>query len=216
MLSLSSCVPLFLHSMDYNKNLRLHSLLLYSSSSSYSSYLPLVLSPSLLVFVHPCKVGSGEQASFSPRRVRLFNTRTEKYICELNFVSSVLNVKLNRSRYCRRCSFRRNRSHFLFCLLIIIICYERKGRQDRQQPVAVARADAQNRTRYDTKQLLQQLGQQLSQSDEREGREEGTAKRQRTDDERMGRDGAEEGRVLCCGSGQGRHEKETAQEGRGL
>jgi len=43
-------------------------------------------------------VGAGEQASFSPRRVRLFNTKTNNYICELNFVSTVLNVKLNKAR----------------------------------------------------------------------------------------------------------------------
>jgi autophagy-related protein 18 len=38
-------------------------------------------------------VGAGEQASFSPRRLRIFNTKTEKYICELNFLSTVLQVK---------------------------------------------------------------------------------------------------------------------------
>ncbi len=45
-----------------------------------------------------CLVGAGEQASYSPRRLRLWNTKLEKEICDLNFVHTVLNVKLNRSR----------------------------------------------------------------------------------------------------------------------
>ncbi len=43
-------------------------------------------------------VGAGEQASFSPRRLRLWNTKTETEICDLNFVHTVVNVRLNRSR----------------------------------------------------------------------------------------------------------------------
>jgi len=42
-------------------------------------------------------VGAGEQAAFSPRRLRIFNTKTEKYICELNFLSTVLQVRLSYS-----------------------------------------------------------------------------------------------------------------------
>ena len=42
-------------------------------------------------------VGAGEHPTFSPRRLRIFNTKTEKYICELNFLSTVLNVKLSYS-----------------------------------------------------------------------------------------------------------------------
>jgi autophagy-related protein 18 len=42
-------------------------------------------------------VGAGEQAAFSPRRLRIFNTKTAKYICELNFLSTVLQVRLSYS-----------------------------------------------------------------------------------------------------------------------
>src|SRR5689334_4107425 len=45
-----------------------------------------------------CLVGAGEQAAFSPRRLRLWNTKTEKSICDLNFVHSVVNVRLNKAR----------------------------------------------------------------------------------------------------------------------
>lgn len=43
-------------------------------------------------------VGAGQQASLSPRRLQLFNTSEQKVICELNFVSSILNVLLTRRR----------------------------------------------------------------------------------------------------------------------
>mmetsp|Transcript_19540 Transcript_19540/g.29153 ORF Transcript_19540/g.29153 Transcript_19540/m.29153 type:complete len:418 (-) Transcript_19540:73-1326(-) len=43
-------------------------------------------------------VGSGKQTAFSPRRIRMFNTKTQKYICELDFAATILNVKMNRSR----------------------------------------------------------------------------------------------------------------------
>jgi len=42
-------------------------------------------------------VGAGEQAAFSPRRLRMLNTKSGKYICELNFVSTVLQVRLSYS-----------------------------------------------------------------------------------------------------------------------
>jgi hypothetical protein len=34
-------------------------------------------------------VGAGAEAALSPRTVRLFNTRTERFICELNFLNTV-------------------------------------------------------------------------------------------------------------------------------
>lgn len=45
-----------------------------------------------------CLVGAGEEASNSPRTVRLFNTKTEQTICELNFLTTVLNVHINQKR----------------------------------------------------------------------------------------------------------------------
>lgn len=43
-----------------------------------------------------CLVGSGERPGCSRRVLRLFNTKTEKFICELNFVTNILNVQINR------------------------------------------------------------------------------------------------------------------------
>eukprot|EP00667_Euglena_gracilis_P025049 EG_transcript_29130 len=43
-------------------------------------------------------VGAGQQASASPRRLQLYNSSDQKSICELNFMDSILNVKLNRKR----------------------------------------------------------------------------------------------------------------------
>jgi autophagy-related protein 18 len=45
-----------------------------------------------------CLIGSATQPQESPRRLRLFNTKTEKIICELSFISSILAVKLNFQR----------------------------------------------------------------------------------------------------------------------
>ena len=45
-----------------------------------------------------CFVGSGDEANMSPRQLRMFNTKTNKNICELNMVTTVLNVKLNMER----------------------------------------------------------------------------------------------------------------------
>jgi autophagy-related protein 18 len=43
-------------------------------------------------------VGAGQQASLSPRRLQLFNTSESKVICELNFVTSILNVLMSKKR----------------------------------------------------------------------------------------------------------------------
>ena len=43
-------------------------------------------------------VGAGEQPGESPRRLRLWNTRTDASICELNFSSAVLGVRMSRTR----------------------------------------------------------------------------------------------------------------------
>lgn len=43
-------------------------------------------------------VGSGHQSSLSSRRLQLYNSSEQKSICELNFMDSILNVKLNKKR----------------------------------------------------------------------------------------------------------------------
>ncbi|KAJ0710329.1 hypothetical protein HanOQP8_Chr09g0311141 [Helianthus annuus] len=43
-------------------------------------------------------VGAGEQASLSPRCLCLFNTETETALRELNFLTSILAVRVNRKR----------------------------------------------------------------------------------------------------------------------
>lgn len=43
-------------------------------------------------------VGSSDDPSFSPRRLRLLNTNTKKRVGELSFTSSILNVKLHEQR----------------------------------------------------------------------------------------------------------------------
>eukprot|EP00903_Cladosiphon_okamuranus_P005419 g5405.t1 len=43
-------------------------------------------------------VGSGDRPSFSPRRLCLWNTKKDHSICEVNFLTAVLSVKLNRKR----------------------------------------------------------------------------------------------------------------------
>jgi len=43
-------------------------------------------------------VGSGGQPTLSPRKLLIKNTSTQKTICELNFVSTILAVKMNRKR----------------------------------------------------------------------------------------------------------------------
>lgn len=39
------------------------------------------------------------QPAFSPRRLRVWNTKTGAAICDLNFVTAVLAVRMNRQRY---------------------------------------------------------------------------------------------------------------------
>ncbi|KAJ9087445.1 autophagy protein, variant 2 [Entomophthora muscae] len=43
-------------------------------------------------------VGAGEQPAFSPRKLKIVNTKRDTTICELNFPTTVLSVKLNRRR----------------------------------------------------------------------------------------------------------------------
>jgi len=43
-------------------------------------------------------VGAGDQPSRSPRRLQIINTKTRTTICELNFVTAILSVKLNKKR----------------------------------------------------------------------------------------------------------------------
>ncbi|CAM9159265.1 unnamed protein product [Discosporangium mesarthrocarpum] len=43
-------------------------------------------------------VGNGDRPAFSPRRLRLWNTKKDKTICEVNFHTAVLAVRLNRKR----------------------------------------------------------------------------------------------------------------------
>ncbi|KAF0687579.1 Aste57867_20698 [Aphanomyces stellatus] len=53
----------------------------------------MLFSSSLIVLV-----GAGEQPAFSPRRLRVWNTKTSAAICDLNFATAVLGVQLNRQR----------------------------------------------------------------------------------------------------------------------
>jgi len=43
-------------------------------------------------------IGSGDNPSRSPRRLQIVNTKTKAIICELNFVTPILSVKLNKKR----------------------------------------------------------------------------------------------------------------------
>jgi len=43
-------------------------------------------------------VGSGDQPTSSPRKLKILNTSNHSTICELNFVSSILAVKMNKKR----------------------------------------------------------------------------------------------------------------------
>jgi len=42
--------------------------------------------------------GIGEPATFSPRRLRILNTKRQTVVCELNFPTKVLAVRMNRQR----------------------------------------------------------------------------------------------------------------------
>lgn len=57
------------------------------------SLVQMLYSSSLLALV-----GAGHQASLSPRRLQLFNSSENKAICELNFTSTILNVKVSKRR----------------------------------------------------------------------------------------------------------------------
>mmetsp|Transcript_29379 Transcript_29379/g.40571 ORF Transcript_29379/g.40571 Transcript_29379/m.40571 type:complete len:344 (+) Transcript_29379:204-1235(+) len=43
-------------------------------------------------------VGNGDRSDFSPRKLFMYNTKTNSSICELNFVTAILGVRLNRKR----------------------------------------------------------------------------------------------------------------------
>lgn len=43
-------------------------------------------------------VGSGDDPSLSPRKLLIVNTKTQKTLCELNFVTPILSVKMNKKR----------------------------------------------------------------------------------------------------------------------
>lgn len=43
-------------------------------------------------------VGTGEQTSLSPRRLKIINTKRQTTICELTFPTSILSVRMNRQR----------------------------------------------------------------------------------------------------------------------
>lgn len=43
-------------------------------------------------------VGTGEQASLSPRRLKIINTKRHTTICELTFPTSILSIRMNRER----------------------------------------------------------------------------------------------------------------------
>ena len=43
-------------------------------------------------------VGAGDQPTRSPRRLQIINTKSRDIICEQNFVTAILSVKLNKKR----------------------------------------------------------------------------------------------------------------------
>mmetsp|Transcript_40977 Transcript_40977/g.103225 ORF Transcript_40977/g.103225 Transcript_40977/m.103225 type:complete len:351 (-) Transcript_40977:42-1094(-) len=43
-------------------------------------------------------VGNGDTPVFSPRKLHMYNTKTNQPICELNFVTAILSVHMNRKR----------------------------------------------------------------------------------------------------------------------
>ena len=65
----------------------------YESKLGAVSLVQMMYCTSLVSFV-----GAGQQADLSPRRLRLLNTQSGKIICDLNFVSTILNVKMNKNR----------------------------------------------------------------------------------------------------------------------
>ncbi|KAF9602183.1 hypothetical protein IFM89_025483 [Coptis chinensis] len=67
--------------------------LCYQRAVGAFSIVEMLFSSSLLA-----TVGAGEQPSLSPRRLCLFNTKTGKSLKELNFLTSILAVRVNRKR----------------------------------------------------------------------------------------------------------------------
>ncbi|KAI4376783.1 hypothetical protein MLD38_014501 [Melastoma candidum] len=67
--------------------------LLYERAVGAFSIVEMLFSTSLLAIV-----GAGEQPSLSPRRLVLFNTVSGKALRELNFLTSIVAVRLNRER----------------------------------------------------------------------------------------------------------------------
>jgi autophagy-related protein 18 len=68
----------------------------------------MLFSSSLLVLV-----GGGKQPMCSPRRLKLFDARRGRCLCQVDLDSAVLSVKLNRKRY-------------VFFLLCLSLCFARK------------------------------------------------------------------------------------------
>jgi autophagy-related protein 18 len=66
----------------------------YERSEGAISVVEMLFSSSLIAVV-----GAGEQPALSPRRLSVFNTSTGVNLAELNFVSSILAVCMNRKRY---------------------------------------------------------------------------------------------------------------------
>ncbi|KAJ0965696.1 hypothetical protein J5N97_026834 [Dioscorea zingiberensis] len=68
-------------------------MLCYENSCGAVSIVEMLFSSSLVAFV-----GAGEQPSLSPRRLCLFNTVTENRLRDLNFLTSILAVRVNMKR----------------------------------------------------------------------------------------------------------------------
>lgn len=65
----------------------------YSEESGGYALVEMLFSTSLLAVV-----GIGDQPSMSPRRLRIINTKKHSIICEVTFPTSILSVKMNKSR----------------------------------------------------------------------------------------------------------------------
>ncbi|GAV55405.1 hypothetical protein ZYGR_0AV00360 [Zygosaccharomyces rouxii] len=65
----------------------------YSEESGSYAIVEMLFSTSLLAVV-----GIGDQPSMSPRRLRIINTKKHSIICEVTFPTSILSVKMNKSR----------------------------------------------------------------------------------------------------------------------
>lgn len=65
----------------------------YAEDSGGYAIVEMLFSTSLLAVV-----GIGDEAAMSPRRLRIINTKKHSVICEVTFPTSVLSVKMNKSR----------------------------------------------------------------------------------------------------------------------